>query len=286
MSTLRNPGWLRKYELQYTNIDDIPADTFDQINQKLDVLSGPDAPEVSIIIAAWNEEAKLLATLGSLADNKTQRSTEIIVVNNNSTDRTQEILDKLHVKSLFQPMQGCGPARQLGLENARGKFILTADADCIYPPKWIEKMAEGLGNPGVVCIYGRYSFIGNEKTTRPKLFFYEKIKDVMADIRHFKRPHMNCVGLSMGFPREYGLKVGYVMRNIRGEDGRMCFDLMKYGKVIQLKDRDLRVWTGTRTLDKDGSIFKALMMRVLKELRRASDYIKLHPHHDTKTSRN
>jgi glycosyltransferase involved in cell wall biosynthesis len=285
MSTFRNPDWLNPYDYQYTKIDSVPESVYHSINKKLDVLSSEN-PEVSIIIAAWNEELRLLATISSLADNKTGIPIEIIVVNNNSTDRTQEIIDKLHIKSLQQPIQGCGPARQVGLEKARGKYILTADADCIYPEKWIDKMVSELRKPGVVCVYGRYSFISNEKTSRMKLFFYEKIKDLMADIRHYKRPHMNCVGLSLGFIGEYALKTGFVMRNIRGEDGRMCFDLMKYGKVTQIKDKNIRVWTGTRTLDKDGSIFKALKVRVIKELKRATDYIKLHPHHDTKTSQN
>lgn len=285
MSTFHNPEWLSGYDYSYDNIDCIPENLYSSINQKLDILSS-ETPEVSIIIAAWNEEEKLLAAISSLADNKTNVPVEIIVVNNNSTDRTQEVIDKLHVKTFMQPIQGCGPARQLGLEKARGKYILTADADCIYPEKWIDKMIYQLKKPGVICVYGRYSFIANKKTSRFKLFFYEKIKDVMADIRHYKRPHMNSVGLSMGFITEYALKTGFVMREIRGEDGRMCFDLMKYGKVTQIKNNNLRVWTGTRTLDKDGTIFKALKVRVVKELKRASDYIKLHPQHDTKTSRN
>lgn len=285
MSTFHNPDWLKKYDFQYTNAEAIPRQIYNSINKKLQAISS-DAPEVSIIIAAWNEESRLLAAIASLADNKTSTSIEIIVINNNSTDGTQSIIDRLHVIGLNQPIQGCGPARQLGLDHAKGKFILTADADCIYPENWIEGMMRDLRKPGVVCVYGRYSFIGNKKKSRTQLFLYEKLKDVMANIRHFKRPHMNCVGLSMGFLARPAKKVGFVMRNIRGEDGRMCFDLMKFGRIIQVKNSKLRVWTGTRTLDKDGTIFKALKVRTLKEVKRASDYIKLHPHHDTKTSQN
>jgi glycosyltransferase involved in cell wall biosynthesis len=285
MSTLRNPNWLEKYNQHYESIDCVPSDVYDTINKKLDALSS-ESPEISIVIAAWNEELNLLSSIDSIANNKTNIPLEIIVVNNNSTDRTQEIIDKLHVKTFMQPIQGCGPAKQLGLENAKGKYILSADADCIYPEKWINAMTAELMKPGVVCAYGRYSFIGNKKMSRSKLFFYEKIKDVMAEIRHYKRPHMNCVGLSMAFVAEYALKTGYTMRNIRGEDGRMCFDLMQYGKINQVKNNELRVWTGTRTLDKDGSIMKAMKIRIVKELKRFSDYIKIHPHHDTKTSQN
>jgi len=285
MNAFHNPQWIKKYNFHYPDIEYIPNYVFSSINRKLDFLSR-NFPLVSIIIAAKNEEANLLSTISSIANNKTRIPIEIIVVDNNSTDRTPDIIKKLHVKSLVQPMQGCGPTRQLGLENARGQYILTADADCLYPETWIEGMIKKLKQTNAVCVYGRYSFIGNNKTSRLKLFLYEKIKDVIAELRNYKRPHMNSVGLNMGFIKEYMQKVGFVRRDVRGEDGRMCFDLMRYGKIVYVKNNSLRVWTGTRTLDKDGSIFRAMKLRVVKELRRLADYIKIHPHHDTKTSHN
>jgi hypothetical protein len=82
------------------------------------------------------------------------------------------------------------------------------------------------------------------------------------------------------------MKVGYVMHKIRGEDGRMCFDLMQYGKVKQVKANSACVWTSPRALQKDGSFGKALRSRMLKEAKRFTSMFLPHPPHDTKTSTN
>jgi glycosyltransferase involved in cell wall biosynthesis len=192
----------------------------------------------------------------------------------------------MHVKRLFQPIQGCGPARQLGQENAKGKFILLADADCIYPKCWLNEMVDKLKQEGVVCVYGRYSFIAERGFARWKLFLHEKLKDAIAEFRHLKRPYLNAYGISMGYVKEYGLKVGFVMHKVWGDDGRFCFDLMQYGKVKQVKSDKARAWTGPRTLLRDGSFGKALYARIKKEFKRSFSMLTPHPPHDTKSSTN
>jgi len=280
-----NPEWLANFNYPYAKYEDIPASVFDEINLNLDKVQGED-PLVSVVIAAWNEEVNVLNCVASLSKSKTTVPFEIIVINNNSTDRTQDTLDRLHIKSFFQGIQGWGPARQLGLEKARGNYVLLADADCFYPERWVDEMVKGLQEPGVVCVYGRYSFIAEPGYPRWKFYLLEKMKDTVAELRHLKRPYLNAFGISMGYVREYGLKAGYVMRKIRGEDGRMCFDLMQYGKVKQVKSGKARVWTGPRTLQQDGSFSKAVLIRVTKELKRFSSMFVPHPPHDTKTSTN
>jgi hypothetical protein len=281
----RNPAWLEQFNYTYTGFEDIPQEVFDAVNGELDKKLSP-FPLVSVVIAAWNEEVSLLRTIASLSQTSTILPFEIIVVNNNSSDKTQQTLDNLHVKPVFQPIQGWGPARQLGLENAKGKYILMADADCLYPPGWIDEMVKVLQTEGTVCVYGRYSFMSSSGYPRWKLFFFEKMKDLFAKLRHFKRPHLNAYGMSMGYIREYGLKVGYVMHKIRGEDGRLCYDLMQFGKVKQVKTGKARVWTLPRTLQQDGTLGKALGKRAGKEFKRLSSLFTVHPPHDTKTSEN
>jgi hypothetical protein len=285
MNLFRNPAWIDNLRFPYHSFEDIPLSVFEKVNADLDkVLS--EQPLVSVVVAAWNEEVNILNCVASLSQSQSGIPFEIVVVNNNSTDNTQQTLDKLHVKSYFQEIQGWGPARQLGLEKARGKYVLLADADCFYPPYWMHEMMEVLQQPGVVCVYGRYSFISEPGYPRWKLYLLEKMKDAIAEVRHIKRPYLNAYGMSMGYIREYGLKAGYVMRKIRGEDGRMCFDLMQYGKVKQVKADRARVWTWTRTLQQEGSVTKAIFTRIRKELGRLGDLFKTPPPHDTKTSTN
>jgi len=285
MNIFSKPIWIDEYEFPYDRFEEVPDALFEKVSKRLDSKKS-GTPLVSVVIIAWNEEVNILRAISSISNMQTQTSFEVIVVNNNSNDRTQDTLDKLGVTSFFQPIQGWGPARQLGLEKATGQYILIADADCIYPPNWMNRMMRSLQKPGVVCVYGRYSFIPESGFPRWKLFLLECMKDVIAEVRHIKRPYLNAYGISMGYIREYALKEGYVMHKIRGEDGRLCFDLMKYGKVKQVKSSDARAWTSTRTLQKDGSFFQGLKMRVSKEVGRLFTMFTIQKAHDTKTSTN
>lgn len=261
---LQNPAWLKQYQLPYNTFEEIPEHVFAGINQQLGTLQ-QQQPEVTIMIAAWNEEVNVLRCIATLANMKTSIPYEILVVNNNSTDKTQETLNRLHVRSVFQPIQGPGPARQMGQESARGKYILLADADCFYPDCWLTEMMKVLQQPGVVCVYGRYSFISEPGFPRWQLGIMERMKDVIAAYRHLNRPYLNTYGISMGYLKEAGLKVGYVMKNVRGEDGRLTYGMMQYGKVKQVKANKARAWTGPRTLQKEGSLVKVITNRIVKE---------------------
>lgn len=271
MNIFKNPKWISAYEFPFQNFNDIPNHIFEKINIGLDKIQSKN-PLVSIIISVWNEEVDILKTVGSLSNLKTQIPLEIIVINNNSSDNTQSTIDKLHVKNYFQPIQGWGPGRQMGMENAAGKYILLADSDCIYPNCWVDEMVNGLDEENVVSVYGRYSFISEIGYERWKLSILETFKDLIAELRQVKRPFLNSYGMSMGFIKEYGLREGFYMNKTHGEDGRMCYDLMKYGKVKQIRSNRNRVWTGVRTLKKSGSFTKVLGVRIIKELKRFSEY--------------
>ncbi|MGX5690771.1 glycosyltransferase family 2 protein [Arcticibacter tournemirensis] len=285
MNILSTPKWIAPFNFGFKKYGDIPQEVFDRINNDLDkVLSGN--PKVSILISAWNEEVNILRCIAALAKMQTKIPFEIIVINNNSTDHTQDVLDRLHVRNVFQGIQGWGPARQIGQENAKGEYILLADADCFYPPTWVDAMIDVLKKPGIVCIYGRYSFIPEPGFPRWKLFLLEKMKDVIAEVRQIKRPYLNAYGINMGYVKEYGLKIGFVMKMIRGDEGRLAFDMMSYGKIKQVRSDKARTWTGPRTLEKDGSFGKALSSRILREIKRFGSMFTAKEPHDTKTSTN
>lgn len=285
MSTLRIPQWVHNCNHPFSSFEEIPGQLFAQINTRLRRLQG-DIPVVSIVIAAWNEEVNILNCVDTLSRMETMLPLEIIVVNNNSTDHTELTLKQLDVRTFLQPIQGPGPARELGQQQARGEYILLADADCLYPPSWVDDMVNVLKKPDVVCTYGRYSFIASREYPRWKLFLLEKMKDTIAELRHFKRPYLNAYGMSMGYIAEIGRTIGFVDHNVRGEDGRMCFDLMQYGKIKQMKSSRSRVWTAPRTLQSEGSFAKILFNRIRKESKRFFSLFKPLPQHDTKTSKN
>jgi glycosyltransferase involved in cell wall biosynthesis len=271
--------------LHYATLDEIPATRLEEIRNRLRKVVSSD-PTVTVIIAAWNEEVNIVKCLDSLSKNKTDIPFDIIVINNNSTDRTQQVLDKLGVTSYLQPIQGVGPSRELGQRNAKGKYILSADADCVYPERWIDLMTRTLMKEGNVFVYGKFSYISDKAHKRWQLFFFETMRDIMAELRHFKRPYLNTYGISLGYIKELGLKVGHLDKNMRGFDGRLCFDIMKFGKVEMVRSTAAKAWTGTRALDRDGSFYDAVVKRVLREFARLDDYFTKPRPHNTKESAN
>lgn len=264
MTFFQNPSWLRAFAFDYKRFEDVPSSIFSEINQNLDRVQSK-RPLVSILIAAYNEEINILRCVASLSRQQTQIPFEIIVINNNSSDKTQQTLDHLHVKSLFEARQGCGPARQFGQENAAGQYILLGDADCFYPPCWVNDLMAVLQKPGVVCVYGRYAFISEAGYPRWKLAILEQMKNIIAEFRHLYRPYFNAYGISMGYVKEYGLKAGFITTRFWGDDGRLCLDLMAYGKIKQVRSNRARPWTGPRTLQRSGSFSQALTERIKKE---------------------
>lgn len=271
--------------MQALTLEDVPDYVWNDIKNQLQTVVSA-APLVSVVIAAWNEELNILKCLDSISKSETTIPFEIIVINNNSTDRTQEVIEKIGVASYLQPVQGVGPSRELGQVKAKGKYVLSADADCVYPSGWIDLMTRTLMKEGTVFVYGRFSYISDKKHPRWQLFFFEVLRDLMSEMRHFKRPYLNSYGISLGYIRELGLKVGHLNKNIRGFDGRLCFDIMKFGKVAVVRSSRAKAWTGTRALDRDGSFKDAIVKRVLREVARLSDYFRKPVDHNTKESQN
>ncbi|MEJ2448762.1 MAG: glycosyltransferase family 2 protein, partial [Anaerolineales bacterium] len=79
-------------------------------------------PFLSIVIPAYNEESRLPETLSQVADFIASQpyETEVLIVNNNSTDRTEEIIQDYssrvsQMKGLFEPQPGKGAAVRCGM---------------------------------------------------------------------------------------------------------------------------------------------------------------------------
>jgi len=92
--------------------------------------------KISIVIPCYNEEK----TIEKVIRNIPQEVFEIIVVDNNSTDKTAEIAKKLGVKVVKEKKQGYGYALQRGFKEAQGDIIVTLDGDGQYPGEKINEL--------------------------------------------------------------------------------------------------------------------------------------------------
>ena len=125
--------------------------------------------EFSIVIPAYNEEKYIKRCINAINKlNYPKNKYEIIVVNNNSTDKTESVIKTYkNLQLLNEARQGINYARQKGLNKAKGKYYISIDADTILPKNYllIAKKLIKL-NPHFSCIYGpvmpydyKYKFI-------------------------------------------------------------------------------------------------------------------------------
>lgn len=101
-------------------------------------------PKVSVVIPCYNAERYIGDTLTAL-EGQTVTDVEIICVDDGSTDRTLGVIQShasadSRIKVLHQENLGAGPARNVGLNKARGIWIAFLDADDIYRSDFLEKM--------------------------------------------------------------------------------------------------------------------------------------------------
>ena len=141
MSLFALPKWITPHLFKDKKFDDLTAAEITDLQTRIAKFED-EKPDISVVIPAWNEENNIFRTLSSLSANITKYKVEIVVINNNSKDRTQEVLDTLGVRNYLQSVQGTPHARQMGLEKARGKYHLCADSDTFYPPQWIDLMVK------------------------------------------------------------------------------------------------------------------------------------------------
>lgn len=104
-------------------------------------------PFLSIILVTQNNEEYIEKAIVSCTQTK-EINTEIIIINNNSTDRTKEIIESFktnisHIKLINKKENvGLGEGRNIGIENAQGDYIVFLDGDDWFEPNAINEIIE------------------------------------------------------------------------------------------------------------------------------------------------
>ena len=242
------PKWYDKYLSIYGKpFDEVSDNVLDEIKSKLGAQQSKD-PLVSIVVIAYNEERRLAACLWSLSELQTKYPIEILGVNNNSKDRTEEVYLRLGLPYFNESKQSPGFARQCGLDNSHGKYHFCIDADTFYPPCYIDLMMDKLTKPNVSCVSSFWSFFPDESHSAFGLFLFELVRDTFLFVQHFKRPELCVRGMVFAFKTDLARKVKIRTDIRRGEDGSLALSLKPYGKIAFLYNRHARPVTGYGTI--------------------------------------
>jgi cellulose synthase/poly-beta-1,6-N-acetylglucosamine synthase-like glycosyltransferase len=174
-------------------------------------------PHAAVLVAARNEEEHILKCLESLdtlvyPDGKL----EIIIADDNSTDRTGSIIDefisgkekfrKLIVTEQHGRLKGKVNALAEGIKASKGEIILITDADCVVNPLWAETIASYYDkNTGIVNGFTTQKIYSAFSGMQAVDFIY--LLAVASGTINQKLP-VSCIGNNMSFRKQAYLDTG------------------------------------------------------------------------------
>lgn len=107
--------------------------------------------EITVIVCTWNRASSLRKTLDSFNDLDISglRNVEIIVVDNNSTDCTKDVVEQAaanwnagQLRYAFEGKQGKQFALNLGIQLAKYDILAFTDDDILFPKNWLQNIAD------------------------------------------------------------------------------------------------------------------------------------------------
>lgn len=128
-------------------------------------VKNPSNQIISAIVVVRNEDENIANLLDSF-ERQTYQNFEIIIVDDNSTDQTVNIIEKhpefgKRLRLLKLVNRGNSPKKngiELAIENAKGEIIFTTDGDCILSPKILEVYANIFQNSNTKMLIGPVTF--------------------------------------------------------------------------------------------------------------------------------
>ena len=189
-------------------------------------------PKVSVIIPTFNRAQYIAETIKSVL-NQTDNDFEIIVVDDGSNDNTREVLKAFinKIKYIYKENAGAASARNVGIKNAQGKYIVFLDSDDLFLPKKLEIQVPILDKyPEIDFVYSDV-FYFKEKNKRPILM--RSIRPA-SDGRILKKLFMNTsiTSSSVIFRKVCFEKAGLFDESLRlNEDTDMLFRIAIHYKA-------------------------------------------------------
>jgi len=189
---------------------------------------------LSVLIPCYNEEKTIEKVVDKIIDNN-EIETEIIIIDDKSTDKTTDILkEKISkkVKSIIynEKNYGKGYCIKKGIEICTGEIILIQDADLEYDPKEYKKLITPIKENYADVVYGSRFIGGDQKRV---LFFWHSIANRILTLIS----NMFC-GLNLSDMETcYKVFRSEIIKKIDLKENRFGFDPEITAKMAKLKPR-------------------------------------------------
>lgn len=172
---------------------------------------------ISVIIPAYNEERNIKTVIDICKENK--NVSEIIVVNNLSTDNTEKIAKEEGAKVVFCDKQGKGYAMELGIKEAKNECIVFLDGDISdYADDVIYKLTEPILERNVDFVKATFDREGGRVT---ELVAKPLLTLLFPDVRKYSQPLSGMIAgkktvfEKIELEKDYGVDIGILLDMIK-----------------------------------------------------------------------
>lgn len=199
--------------------------------------------KISVIIPIFNEEAYIRKCLESLK-RQTETPYEIIVVDNNCTDRSIEYAQKFGVKIIKETNQGMIYARNAGFNAAAGDIIARCDADTVVSEDWISQINKNFKKAPIAGLTGMVIFYDSWLLKRVQFIYY-----FYFVLMRFFLKHNVFAGPNMVLTKKIWEKVKNEVcmdeKKVH-EDIDLSIHIARYGQIAF--DPELKVYSSSRRI--------------------------------------
>lgn len=172
-----------------------------------------DHPRYSIIVPVYNRSDEVADLLRSL-DAQTEKDFETIIVEDGSPLPCREVVERLghgaNARYIFRPNEGRSYARNAGIEQARGEYLIFFDSDCVIPPTYFATLSKALRENPLDCFGGPDAANKNFTPVQRAISFAMTSLLTTGGIRGRKHSMEKFTprSFNMGFTREVASRVG------------------------------------------------------------------------------
>jgi len=186
--------------------------------------------DFSIIVATLNEEKYIRKTLDSLVAQDTDKKFEIILGDGKSSDNTVKIAKEYGCKVVSVRPGIIAVGRQAAANKAKGKIFVSANADTVYPPNWLEEITRPIKGE-VVAACGKIMPLDGNAVE--KVFADALLNNVASLTYLVKIPFAAADNMAIR-KTAFDKAKGFNTKLVTAEDTDLMKRLMKVGKVVYL----------------------------------------------------